>query len=108
MQTQSSNQGQAKMDKSVAADLIATVLSSSVVVAECATPVQQVLRECSDAWRAKAPENIPPGPDDAHDPRNRQLLSQTPGAKSTRALKLQAFKDATTLECIRQQADLHR
>ena len=41
MQTQSSNRGQAKMDKSVAAALIATVLSSSVVVAECATPVQQ-------------------------------------------------------------------
>jgi hypothetical protein len=88
--------------------LIATVLSSSIVVAEGATPAHDLLLACSDAWHSKPSSEIPPGPDDTIDPRSGKPLSQTPGAKRSRAAKLQAFKDAATLECIKHQADLCR
>ncbi len=90
------------------ATLIATVLSGSIVVGEGGTPAHDLLLACSDAWRAKPPREIPPGPDDNFDPRSGKLLSQTAGARRTRALKFQAFKDATTLECIKGQADSPR
>jgi hypothetical protein len=43
-----------RMNKSVLAALVATVLSSSIVAAESATPTHDVLLACSEAWRAKA------------------------------------------------------
>jgi hypothetical protein len=85
------------------ATLIATALSGSIIVAEGATSAQDALRACSEAWRAKPPSEIPPGPDDTHDPRTGKELSQTPGAKRSRAAKLKAFKDHEMLECIKRQ-----
>jgi hypothetical protein len=83
--------------------LIVTVLSGSIIVAEAETSAQGALRTCSEAWRTKLPSEIPPGPDDTHDPRTGKELSQTPGAKRSRAAKLKAFKEHEMLECIKRQ-----
>jgi hypothetical protein len=87
------------MIKRVLAVLVATLFSGSVIAAEGDKPTDDKLRACSD--EAEKTEALPPGPDDTHD-RNGKPLSQTPGAKRTRALKRQAAKDAITLECIKR------
>jgi hypothetical protein len=83
--------------------LVATILNGSIIVAEGAPSAQDALSACSEAWRGKPAFEIPPGPDDTHDPRTGKELSQTPGAKRSRTAKLKAFKDHETLECIKRQ-----
>jgi hypothetical protein len=92
------------MTKRILAVLVATLLGGSVIAAKGEKSTQDILRECSDEWRSKSPEAMPPGADDKTDPRNGKALSDTPGAKRSRALKLQAAKDAITLECITRQS----
>ena len=52
--------------------------------------------ECWDKWYAQQIA-LQPGPEDTVDPRNGKSLSQTDGAKRSRAKKLQALKDALEL-----------
>jgi hypothetical protein len=59
-------------------------------------PTKATLDTCWDEWAEKSLEVIPK-PGDTHDPRTGKLLSQTPGAERTRALKFQAAKDALQL-----------
>jgi hypothetical protein len=52
--------------------------------------------ECYERWKAEIVA-MQPGADDAIDKRSNKELSQTDGAKRTRAIKLQALKDAIEL-----------
>ena len=90
----------------MSAVLVAALLNGSAIAEESEKPAFEILRACSDEWRAMSLDAMPPGPDDTHDHRTGKLLSQTSPAKRTRALKLQAAKYAITQKCLRRQIPL--
>ncbi len=75
--------------------LVVAALSVSVLAA-CDDAYDAVERECWEEWYAKKLAEVPK-PDGTHHPVTGKPLSQTRGAIRTRAIKLQAFKDAMTL-----------
>ena len=85
------------MTKSLLAFLVATLLSCSAVAAEGEKSAYDAAsRACWNDWYAKRLAEIPKR-DDALHPVTGKLLSQSPGAKITRAHKFQAFKDKMAL-----------